>query len=134
MDTDGSYLEKNGEKEAVCRWHGSRDNPDGAHKCRSPLPLGNVSSESLSDSEPLSNAWREPFDQRSCHFNTEKCTRMTNCRQDALRFWKQYDFALFRFLKTPFFHYAPETRKINRALFHRETTRSLKSSPAMFEG
>lgn len=26
-----------------------------------------------------------PFTGGSCHFNTEKCTRMTNCGQDALR-------------------------------------------------
>lgn len=24
---------------------------------------------------------------KSCHSNTEKCTRMTKCRQDASRYW-----------------------------------------------
>uniref|UniRef100_A0A0E9X0W9 Uncharacterized protein n=1 Tax=Anguilla anguilla TaxID=7936 RepID=A0A0E9X0W9_ANGAN len=49
MDTDGSYFKKKGEKnrvkEAVCHWHGSRNNPSGPSKCTSPLPLGNVSSQ-----------------------------------------------------------------------------------------
>lgn len=53
MDTDGSHpnkkKKKNGEKGAVCPERRSRSNPSGPHKCRSPLPLGNVSSRILSN-------------------------------------------------------------------------------------
>lgn len=52
----------------------------------------------------------------SCHFIPEKCTRMTNCRQDAPRYWKAprlCPFVFFPpFLKTPSFHYALGTRKL----------------------
>lgn len=135
MNTDGSYLKKGGKnrvKEAVCRWRGSRNNPSRPSKCASPLPFGNVSSQK-SLPTPLSlNAWREISDWRSCHFNTEKCTRMTNCRQAAPRYRKAARLCPLVCGDT-FLSLCTGDRRINRALVYRGAARNQRS-PARFEG
>lgn len=108
MDTDGSYLKKKS------WWKGLFALSTEVRI----IPVGLTSAEvrcllamSHHDSSPTSaelRARRLPFDWLILSFEHWYCTRMTNCRQDALRCWK----APRLFLKTPSFHYALGTRKL----------------------
>ena len=92
----------------------SQNDPSGPHECKS-----TASWQCLLTSRVQLQRGRVPagpaLPGSSCHFNTEKCTRMTNCRQGAPRYWTAQYFALsffffFFFLcKTPSFHYPPGT-------------------------
>lgn len=110
--TDAFLKKEDMGKEAVCRWRGSGNNPSGPHECRSPSPLGNVSSGLLSE-VGMAAGW--PLSASPVIFISEKCTCMTNCRQDAPRSWKAPTLCPLvfpPFLKTPSFHYALGTRKL----------------------
>lgn len=62
-----------------------------------------------------------PLTGSSCHFNTEKCTRMTNCRQDAPRYWKAPRLCPLVFFEDTFLSLCTRDKEINRALSDRGT-------------
>lgn len=130
------------EKGAVCLWRRSRNNPSGPHKCRSPLPFGNVSSQILSNfssagclAAALWLAYLVILTLRSAHA-WQIVDRMPQ------RYWKAprlclsffFFFGVFLFLKDTFLSLCTRDKKINRALFDRRTASWPGWSPATFEG
>lgn len=83
----------------------------------------------------ITNSFRVPYHSvpygkfltgKSCHSNTEKCTRMTKCRHNASRYWQQARFCPFVSEDT-FLSLCTGDKKINRALFHRKTVSNQRS-------
>lgn len=107
--------EKKMEEGAVCLWRGSRNNPSGPRKCRSPLPFGNVSSRLLSNfgcagclAAALWLVYLVILTLRSAH-----AWQIVDRMPQGIG--SQQDFAplvFCFFFNTPSFHYALGTRKL----------------------
>lgn len=126
------------EKGAVCLQRRSRNNPSGPHKCRSPLPFGNVSSRSLSNFSragcPAAALWLAYLvilTLRSAHA-WQIVDRMPQGIGRHQEF--AFSFLFFFFSKDTFLSLCTRDKKINRALFDRRTASRPGWSPARFEG
>lgn len=126
------------EKGAVCLWHRSRNNPNGPHKCISPLPFGNVSSRILSNfggagclAAALWLAYLVILTLRSAH-----AWQIVDRMPQGIGRHRDFAFSFFFFFfsEDTFLSLCTRDKKINRALFDRRTASWPVWSPARFEG
>lgn len=109
------------------RWYLHRDyspqaqdnNSHQAKQAQNRVPQSHVRSLTLASS--LRRALREPSDWKSCHSNTEKCTRMTKCRQRCLEVSVASKTLPFSFWRHLSFIMHSGQEGITRALFHGKT-------------